>query len=58
MVHLMNHKRLMWANDFPHGDATWPWSQELLAKHTADMDPAVRQDILRNNVVELYNLGV
>jgi predicted TIM-barrel fold metal-dependent hydrolase len=24
---LMNWHRLMWANDFPHSDSTWPWSQ-------------------------------
>ena len=24
----MNVDRLMWANDFPHSDSTWPWSQE------------------------------
>ena len=30
---LMNWHRLMWANDFPHSDSTWPWSQEMLAEH-------------------------
>ncbi len=30
----MNWRRLMWANDFPHSDSTWPWSQEMLAEHT------------------------
>ena len=33
----MNLERLMWGNDFPHSDATWPHSPELLAEHTADM---------------------
>ena len=33
----MNWRRLMWANDFPHSDSTWPWSQEMLAEHTADL---------------------
>ena len=23
----------MWANDFPHSDSTWPWSQDVLAEH-------------------------
>lgn len=57
MVSLMNSKRLMWANDFPHGDATWPWSQELLAKHTAHISPEQKADILRNNVVGLHGLA-
>ena len=34
---LMNWHRLMWANDFPHSDSTWPWSQEMLAEHAADL---------------------
>ncbi len=45
----MNWHNLMWANDFPHSDSTWPWSQEMLVEHTAtltgeaeDSDP-VRQ---------------
>ncbi|RDJ93652.1 hypothetical protein B4Q13_20510, partial [Lacticaseibacillus rhamnosus] len=25
----MNWHRLMWANDFPHSDSTWPWSQKF-----------------------------
>ena len=38
--HLMNVDRLMWANDFPHSDSTWPWSQEMLAEHTAHLTDA------------------
>jgi predicted TIM-barrel fold metal-dependent hydrolase len=53
---LMNPERLMWANDFPHSDSTWPWSQELLAKHGAELDPRDRDRILRGNVTELYRL--
>ena len=33
VAELMNVERLMWANDFPHSDATWPDSQALLAEH-------------------------
>ncbi len=52
----MNSKRLMWANDFPHSDSTWPWSQKLLAEHTAQLTDEQRVDILSNNVAELYKL--
>jgi uncharacterized protein len=54
----MNVERLMWANDFPHSDATWPNSQELLAEHTADMSQWERDRILHDNVSELYGLNV
>ncbi len=52
----MNSKRLMWANDFPHSDSTWPWSQKLLAEHTAQLTDEQRNDILHSNVVDLYQI--
>jgi predicted TIM-barrel fold metal-dependent hydrolase len=56
VANLLNPKRLLWANDFPHSDSTWPWSQEMLAEHTADLTPEQRDWILHDNVVELYGL--
>jgi predicted TIM-barrel fold metal-dependent hydrolase len=58
MTHLLNPKRLMWANDFPHSDSTWPWSQELLAEHTAHLPDEQRAWILRDNCAELYKIPV
>jgi len=46
----------MWANDFPHSDSTWPWSQELLAEHRKDLDEAQQEAILSGNVAELYGI--
>ena len=51
-----NVRRLMWANDFPHSDSTWPWSQEMLAEHTVDLTAQERDWILHDNVAELYGL--
>lgn len=48
--------RLMWANDFPHSDSTWPGSMTLLAEHTADLPDADRRAILRDNAIRLYGL--
>jgi predicted TIM-barrel fold metal-dependent hydrolase len=53
---LCNIRRLMWANDFPHSDSTWPNSQALLAKHAAHLTDAERDLILHDNVAELYRL--
>lgn len=55
---MMGEKQLMWANDFPHSDSTWPWSQQMLARQTKNLTDAQRRRILRDNVVELYNLPV
>lgn len=53
---LMNPRRLLWANDYPHVDSTWPWSQGLIAKHTAHLPDEQKRWILRDNVAELYQL--
>ena len=55
---LMNWKRLMWANDFPHSDSTWPWSQEMLSKHASDLTPEQREHILCRNVTDLYEIDL
>jgi predicted TIM-barrel fold metal-dependent hydrolase len=57
VVDLLNPARLMWANDFPHSDSTWPWSQQVLAEHAAHLTPEQRRMILHDNVVNLYGLG-
>ena len=54
----MNWRHLLWANDFPHSDSTWPWSQELLAQHTQDLTPEQRQAILSDNVADLYHIDL
>ena len=54
----MNWKRLMWANDFPHSDSTWPWSQEMLAEHTKSLSADQQQSILCTNVADLYGVDL
>ena len=54
----MNWHRLMWANDFPHSDSTWPWSQEMLAEHSASLEADQKRAILCDNVADLYNIDV
>ena len=51
---LMNHNQLLWANDSPHTDSTWPHSQELLATHAARLTTPERGDILRDNVMRVF----
>jgi uncharacterized protein len=57
-AHLMNVERLLWANDFPHSDATWPESQHLLAEHAAVLSEHDRRRILHDNTAELYRITV
>ena len=56
VLDLCNPRRIMWANDFPHSDSTWPWSQDVLAEHAKDLPEEQRDWILHDNVAELYQL--
>jgi predicted TIM-barrel fold metal-dependent hydrolase len=58
MKDMCNVRRIMWANDFPHSDSTWPWSQELLEKHAKGLSTAERDYIVHDNVCELYGIEV
>ncbi len=53
---MMDASQLLWANDFPHTDSTWPRSQSLLAQHTGALSEAQRQAIMRDNVAGVFNL--
>lgn len=53
---LITVDRLLWANDYPHSDSTWPYSQHMLATQTADLTDEARAKILGGNVIELYGL--
>lgn len=55
-ANLMNWRRLMWANDFPHSDSTWPWSQDVLAEHTRVLTAEQKRTILSDNVAELFHV--
>jgi predicted TIM-barrel fold metal-dependent hydrolase len=58
MTDMCNPRRLMWANDFPHSDSTWPWSQELLREQTTALSEEEKTWILGGNAAELYKLPV
>jgi predicted TIM-barrel fold metal-dependent hydrolase len=58
MLDLVNPERLLWANDHPHSDSTWPGSQALLAEHTAHLSAENRDRVLRRNTAELYDIDL
>jgi len=58
VANLMNTDRLLWANDFPHSDSTWPWSQEMLHEHTSHLTDEQKKRILHDNVAALYDLPI
>ena len=52
----MNIERMMWANDYPHSDSTWPWSQDVLREQAAGLTAAEKDLVLHDNVARLYDL--
>ena len=57
-VNDMNWRRLLWANDFPHSDSTWPWSQEMLADQTRQLTAEQTRAFLCDNTAELYGVDI
>jgi uncharacterized protein len=58
VANLMNWRRLLWANDFPHSDSTWPNSQQMLAEQGVHLSEPQREAILCTNVAELYGIDL
>jgi predicted TIM-barrel fold metal-dependent hydrolase len=48
----------MWASDFPHGDSTWPHSQELVARDLGDLPDDTRRKVVCDNVAKLYDFEI
>ena len=55
---MMPVSQLLWANDHPNSDATWPWSQDILAKHTVGLTEAQINAIVRDNTATLYDIAI
>jgi len=53
---MLNPRRLLWSSDFPHSDATWPWSRQLIAYQTQNMSDEERRWIVRDNHIECFSL--
>jgi uncharacterized protein len=52
----VNIERMMWANDYPHSDSTWPLSQDVLREHTQGMTTDEINLVVHDNVAGLYKL--
>jgi predicted TIM-barrel fold metal-dependent hydrolase len=48
---------IMWANDYPHRDSTWPCSQGVTDSIMGDIPEAHRQAMTHDNAAALYRLG-
>ena len=51
---LIGVDRIMWSSDYPHGDSTWPRSQEMIDYLMDDVPAAEQARILVDNARDLY----
>ena len=51
-------KNLMWSNDYPHPNSTWPNSRDVIERDLGHLTPGVKKQLLSENVRELYGLPV
>ena len=54
--HLCGVDRIMWSNDYPHSETTWPHSHKIIGDILAEVPTPEVQRIVRDNCVELYHL--
>jgi predicted TIM-barrel fold metal-dependent hydrolase len=47
---------LIWGNDYPHHDAIWPHSQEVITRIFASVLEDVKAQITFGHVTKLYRL--
>ncbi len=52
--HLIGLDRIMWSSDFPHGDSTWPDSQEVIAEQFEGVPEDEKRAILHDNAARMY----
>ena len=52
--HLIGVSHIMWSSDYPHGDSTWPESQEMIDSIMGDVPAEERHAMLAGNAAEMY----
>ena len=57
MLDLLNVDRLLWANDHPHSDSTWPNSEAMHEHFRQLVDDDALDKIVRRNCAELYGIA-
>ncbi len=55
MHEVLGVDNMMWGNDYPHAESTWPMSQQFLDKAFAGQPDDVRRKITSENAARLYH---
>ena len=49
---------MMWSNDYPHANSTWPNSVSVIRRDLGHLQPAAQTKVLAGNVCGLYGLDL
>lgn len=49
---------IMWSSDYPHGNSTWPKSQEVVTDRLGELPDELVRRLVWDNVIMLYGLEV
>lgn len=52
----INHRNILWSNDFPHVASTWPESRKFIETELRAVSEDALEDVLHNNTAKLYNI--
>jgi predicted TIM-barrel fold metal-dependent hydrolase len=53
---LLNAEHLMWSNDYPHTEGTWPNSVRRIEQDLGDLPEDVRRKLIHDNAAAFYGL--
>jgi predicted TIM-barrel fold metal-dependent hydrolase len=56
--HITGLETIMWGNDYPHPEGTWPTSQDIAAKQFADVPDDELAQIVGGNAVEVFGFSL
>jgi predicted TIM-barrel fold metal-dependent hydrolase len=56
--HRIGIDNLMWGNDFPHSESTWPKSREFLSTMFADVPEADLRKLTCDNAARVFRFSV
>ena len=56
--HTIGVDHYLWGSDYPHHEASWPYTRELLRRSFADTEPDELQRLLAGNAAEVYGFDL
>ena len=56
--HIIGVENMIWGNDFPHAESTWPRSMEFMGRALSDVTEEERRKITSNNAAKVFGFDI